>query len=261
MNGRLTLLAVLLALLPTAAHAYRPFDGTDADVAEPHEIELEIGPLGYQRDPSAEYAVVPNFVFNYGFRKNWELVVQTRGLAQTGDSAASRFALDDTALLVKHVLREGTLQEKTGASVAMEVGLLFPSTNSNGGSLGVSVDVITSYRWSRASVHLNLQLALTPAQELDLFAGVIAEGPISWRVRPVGEIFVETQTGGYHAYSLLLGVIWHVRENFDLDLAARVAAISGADTTTASGVVNGSATGLEAEVRCGFSWGIFVGRH
>jgi hypothetical protein len=208
------------------------------------------------RDPNAQYVVVPNIVFNYGFRKNWELVVQTRGLAQAGAMGSSRFALDDSAILVKHVIREGTLQDKAGASVAIECGLLFPSTNTSNGTVGISVDLITSYRFSRAALHLNLQVATTPAQELDLFGGLIVEGPNSWRVRPVGEVYVETQTGGYHAYSLLLGAIWQVHENLALDLGARVAAIGGADTSTASGVVNGSSTGLEAEVRAGFSWGI-----
>jgi hypothetical protein len=32
------------------AHAYRPFDGTDAAVAGPKEFELEFGPVHYLRE-------------------------------------------------------------------------------------------------------------------------------------------------------------------------------------------------------------------
>jgi hypothetical protein len=40
-------MAVVSALVtPTStAHAYRPFDGTDADVAELGDFELELGPV------------------------------------------------------------------------------------------------------------------------------------------------------------------------------------------------------------------------
>src|ERR1700685_4371788 len=38
-------IAVTCVLGSRAAHAYRPFDGTDGDVAETGDIELELGPL------------------------------------------------------------------------------------------------------------------------------------------------------------------------------------------------------------------------
>ncbi len=40
-------LALLIVFASNDARAYRPFDGTDADVAAKGELELEIGPLGY----------------------------------------------------------------------------------------------------------------------------------------------------------------------------------------------------------------------
>lgn len=41
--------AALVVFLSRAAFAYRPFDGTDADVAKEGEFELELGPVHYFR--------------------------------------------------------------------------------------------------------------------------------------------------------------------------------------------------------------------
>jgi hypothetical protein len=43
-------LSVALAC-PTIALAYRPFDGTDADVAELNKMEIEFQPVGAMREP------------------------------------------------------------------------------------------------------------------------------------------------------------------------------------------------------------------
>lgn len=65
----------LAALVPAfmlywcgAAHAYRPFDGTDAAVAKPGEIEIEIelGPAEYLREGSERTLFAPSARFNYG---------------------------------------------------------------------------------------------------------------------------------------------------------------------------------------------------
>jgi len=34
-------------LCPLSARAYRPFDGTDAAVADKGEVEIELGPVGF----------------------------------------------------------------------------------------------------------------------------------------------------------------------------------------------------------------------
>jgi len=51
MNGR-RIIRWILPLVPAiawsqAALAYRPFNGTDAAVAEPGVVELELGPIQY----------------------------------------------------------------------------------------------------------------------------------------------------------------------------------------------------------------------
>jgi hypothetical protein len=55
-----------------AAQAYRPFDGTDAAVAETGEVEIELGPVEYLRD-EADRA---NVRIKYGFTPGWEAVLE-----------------------------------------------------------------------------------------------------------------------------------------------------------------------------------------
>ena len=50
-------LAVGFGLRPAAA--YRPFDGTDAAVADVNETEVELQPFGYERIGSQSSAVAP----------------------------------------------------------------------------------------------------------------------------------------------------------------------------------------------------------
>src|ERR1700722_7896999 len=47
------LLVTLLFSAP--AHAYRPFDGTDADVAETGDFELELGPAHWYSSAGSHY--------------------------------------------------------------------------------------------------------------------------------------------------------------------------------------------------------------
>jgi len=55
-----------------AAQAYRPFDGTDAAVAETGEVEIELGPVEYLRDGADRSLLAPNVRINYGFTPGWE---------------------------------------------------------------------------------------------------------------------------------------------------------------------------------------------
>ena len=49
------------------ADAYRPFDGTDAAVAETGEIEIELGPVEYLRTGAERMLLAPDLRVNYGF--------------------------------------------------------------------------------------------------------------------------------------------------------------------------------------------------
>jgi hypothetical protein len=218
----LLLLCPMLWSPPTLA--FRPFDGTDAAVADPGQVEIELQPAGYRREGSEHSLTGPGARFNYGFAEGWEAVLE--GVAVHELSAGDRrSSLVDNALSLKHVLRDGSLQEKTGPSVATEWGLLLPGLNDDSG-VGGSVALIASQQWPWATVHLNLAVAVTRQQHGDVFVGAIVEGPRDWPVRPVAEVFHERDFGGQTTESGLIGAIWQVRETLSFDAGLRRARVN-----------------------------------
>ena len=65
-------IAMGVAAWPLSALAYRPFDGTDAAVADPGEVEIEFQPAGILREAGQTSLVAPATVLNFGFSKDWE---------------------------------------------------------------------------------------------------------------------------------------------------------------------------------------------
>ena len=63
---------------PGGAQAFRPFDGTDAAVADTGKIEVEFGPVEYRREAAARTLFAPSARSNYGFAPDWEAVVEGR---------------------------------------------------------------------------------------------------------------------------------------------------------------------------------------
>src|SRR5438067_12644838 len=75
----LTVFAIGLLLAWTSeAFAYRPFDGTDAAVADPGEVEIELQPAGAQWSREQHLLIAPGVASNYGFMENWEGVREGR---------------------------------------------------------------------------------------------------------------------------------------------------------------------------------------
>jgi hypothetical protein len=124
------------------------------------------------------------------------------------------------------VLRPGSLQDKPGPSVATEFGILLPDSTGNSG-VGASLAGIVSQRWDWGTVHFNAQTAITREHRGDVFASVILEGPYSWSVRPVAEIFYENEFGKEETMSGLVGLIWRVRDNLSFDVGVRHALTNG----------------------------------
>jgi hypothetical protein len=227
------------------AHAYRPFDGTDAGVAETGHFELELGPAHYYRAGNDTSLIAPATVLNLGILPRVELVCDFKDfVAEQHYGDGSRASLLGTDLLLKWVAREGELQGKTGLSVAFEGGALTPEFGGVKG-FGAQLDGIVSKQWPALTLHFNEQVAVTRSQALDLFSGLILEGPQAWPARPVSELFVERTAYGPVTRSALLGIIWPAAPTLALDTGLRGARENGRAVL---------------EFRLGFTWSIGIWR-
>jgi hypothetical protein len=192
--------AVVLSMAgwPAPALAYRPFDGTDAAVAAPGEMEIELQPAGRLREEGTTTLVAPATVINYGLSEGWEAVLEGQG--QTPLSPSGPTSLTTAGAFLKHVLQPGSLQGKTGPSIATEFGVLLPDSTGSSG-VGASLASIVSQRWDWGTIHLNGETALTRDHHADVFLGGIVEGPSTWSVRPVAEFFYEKEFGQFDTIS------------------------------------------------------------
>ncbi len=234
-----SLAALCLMLGSQTAFAYRPFDGTDADVAGPREFDLELQPLGALQQGDEKWWVAPAVVANFGLEGRRELVVQGQGqFLREGLAEAPSFSLVDTGVFIKQVLRPGGLQDETGPSVATEYGFLLPEIHAQSGT-GFAWAGIVSERWPAATVHLNAAASLTRDHEPDGFLGVILEGPYRWALRPVAEFTLEQASGSPRAESGLVGAIWRFSDSLSFDTGFR-RAHAGSEATR--------------ELRAGLTW-------
>jgi opacity protein-like surface antigen len=207
-----------VALSASLAFAYRPFDGTDAAVADLNQVEIEFQPFGLQQDASQKTLIAPGMRFNWGFAEQWELVVE--GQLETPLSPGGVSSLAANGAFLKYVVKPGVLQEQTGVSIATEFGPLLPDVNGERGT-GFSWAGIVSQRWDWGTVHLNVETNLTRDQRGEAFLGTILEGPAKWTIRPVVEVFYDKIWTQTESYSGLVGAIWQVRDNLSFDAAYR----------------------------------------
>jgi hypothetical protein len=236
--------ALLTAIWSPAAHAYRPFDGTDAGTAEPGVFELEFGG-SYLHQGKEKSMSAPIAVGNWGLGEDTEIVLEGRLNRQLGNTSDThRTSLGDSAVSVKHVFRRGSLQDGTGPSVATECGILLPTVNGPSGT-GATCDGIVSARGDAGAIHLNAALTRTREQTTSRFLGVIVEGPDAWTVRPVMEVFTERDASAPRTNSALLGAIWKQSEDLSFDLAVRKARSNGENIT---------------ELRIGLDWSFHLGK-
>ena len=85
----------------------------------------------------------PDLRVNYGFALDWEASLEgdvshglTAGIPGT--------SVTESEALLKAVLREGSLQEKTGPSVATEFGVLLPGVNDQHGTGAILTGILHS---------------------------------------------------------------------------------------------------------------------
>src|SRR5581483_9266460 len=103
--------ALFLSCNALTAFALRPFDSTDAAVAEPGELEIELGPWGKLREGDKRFRIAPAVAATYGVAEGRELVVQgARQVALDADPDEPRSSVVENGVFVKQVLRPGVLQ-------------------------------------------------------------------------------------------------------------------------------------------------------
>jgi hypothetical protein len=245
-------MAIIAALAPASllcwcgsTQAYRPFDGTDAAVADTGQVEIELGPVEYLRDGAERMLLAPDLRVNYGFARNWEATIEGDVTHALSPDIPATSLVGNIASL-KTVLREGSLQQKPGPSIATEFDVLLPGIRDEAGA-GVGVIGILSHQWERVTMHFNAGAALTRDQHADYVLDMIFEGPHDWHVRPVSEFFYERNVGQFETRSGLIGAIWQAKDNIAVDFAVRGAHINDhtageirAGVTFAFGVTKGS---------------------
>src|SRR5215510_436099 len=199
-------LVLLLVFSESVAWGYRPFIATDAAVADPKEIEIELGYFNLERDRGKNTFIIPKVVLNYGLIRNFELV----GEFSVEEPPQGTVRLQDAALSLKAVLKEGVLQEKPGVSFAVEAGPLLPSTGREEKKVGFEAVGIVSAELSPVMLHLNLGGGVDRMENSPFVIwGLIAELPVVPKFRVVGEIDGENTRGKSADTSALIGFIWN----------------------------------------------------
>jgi len=211
------IIAIFAAAGAGPAAAYRPFDGTDAAVADLGEVEIEFQPLGAAHAGGTTKGLT-DAIFNHGFADRWELVLQTT--PQLTPEGFGPISVANAASL-KYVVQPGVLQDKPGPSIATEFGALLPQIGGSG--VGASWSGIVSQRWDWGTAHFNVTTNLTPDQHGELFLSTILEGPNKWKVRPVAEFYFDGVTNQPSTFSALIGAIWQVNDK----LSARPGSTAG----------------------------------
>jgi len=225
---RVAVLAFALFVCSSQAFAYRPFDGTDPDVADPGEIEIEASPLSFRTDDSGDTLIGPQLRFNYGLAPSWEFVIE--GQMEHPQFGGSRSAVVDNAVFLKTVLKEGSLQGRPGLSVATEFGVLLPGINDEHG-VGVEWAGIVGHEAEWGAVHFNFAATFNRDEKAEIFVSTILEGPGDWAIRPVAELVYEREFQSTEVFAGLAGFIWQARDDLSFDLAVRQADVNGESET------------------------------
>ena len=230
-------LAAVAAMSPSLSHAYRPFDSTDASVADPGEFELEFG-TALSEASGQKSLTLPVMVANYGLSSDRELVFDASisGVIESGSE--NEPTLYETALSLKQVHRRGRLQGEDGISVATECSALLPTLNGDD-QIGAELGLIASQQWQTVTLHANAGVAFSREHQWEESLGAIVEGPEEWPVRPVAEITIEWVEHDSPVHAVLAGVIWDAKDVLSVDVGVRYASGGQPDAW---------------EVRAGFTW-------
>ncbi|MGC1955037.1 MAG: hypothetical protein WA970_21160, partial [Gammaproteobacteria bacterium] len=189
------------------------------------QIEMELGVFGWERAGGEDAFIVPQMVINYGLTQTLEVI----GEFEVIHPPAGGTQIADPGLFLKSVMRRGTLQNRPGLSVAVEGGVLLPSTVTDEDRLGIEVLGIVSGTLSRFTWHLNIGAGANRSNQA-LFGkwGLIVEVPVTSTFRIVTEWNGEHD--GAPDTSALLGAIWEPPQgSVALDVGLRRGISNAAD--------------------------------
>ncbi len=203
--------AAILGASGPSTLAYRPFVSTDAAVVEANKTEVELA-ADFARRGGERTIAAPDLRYNYGIARNWEVVGE--GVLQVFNSERRR----DVQLLMpqidlKGVLVEGPLQGGAQpVSVAVEFSALLPKTVAHSG-WGFESTVVASFRLGGFTWHANAGggVAREGREPLVLW-GIIAEYPLSPRLRIAAEVNGESEHRTRPDNSALLGFLYEHRD-------------------------------------------------
>ena len=217
------MVVVIIAGAASPAGAYRPFVSTDAVVAGPREVEIEFGYAGFRRNGGSTSIVAPTVIANLGLGHELELVGEFKLvndlLRRSAERRTNRF--EDSAVSVKWIAREGTLQEHgSGPSLGIELSALLPTLRGQhrpGAELvGIASGVARGWTY-----HLNGGGLVEPGgDQPGVIWGIIVEHAIVGRLRGVAELNGESVRESEGQTSALVGAIW------DLEVPAPLHALS-----------------------------------
>ena len=160
---------------------------------------------------------VPKLGLNFGIAQGWEFIVE--GEWERPRAAGNNTKDNVVALGVKKLLREGSLQGNSGLSVATEFTVV--QTQSNGSDTGAVLALIIGGQWDWGAMYFNVATEQTPADEEELFLGIIIEGSGASVLRPVAELSFGQDFNQSEELAGLLGFIYEPTEALAFDFGLR----------------------------------------
>lgn len=249
-GGVAVVLAMTLSLTARPAHAYRPFVSTDAAVADPGDVEVEFGYIGFRSDHGRTSIIAPTVIANLGVMRSLELVGEFKlvnDVAQRSRVETTRF--EDSAVSLKWIAHDGVLQAKEpDPSLAVELSLLLPTIRGEDRPGGELVGIASGILPGVCAYHLNAGALVEPGgDEPGVIWGVILERAVAGGLRAVLEVNGESVRGSPGDDSALVGAIWDVSAPAPLDALSL-------DVGLRHGLGRGDEWGGTAGFTFAFSW-------
>jgi len=206
-----------LLFAPTAARAYRPFDGTDADVAEAKTVEVEVAPAEVLSHAGSQAFRAPSVALSLGLGGGYELGLDGSNVVTPHPEAGEpRLQFIDAGMSVKKLVRGGTLQDKHGPSVATELELEFPARGQ--AHLGTELRGVLSTTGPPGVVHFQAAVERTPEGKNATTGGFIIETAQHAGLRGAAELGIEAERAGPPIQSALLALVFVAHEGLSLDI-------------------------------------------